>query len=81
MGSYPKYSLKRDLLGIILSVIIFQKLQTMKLSSGRMAGFAWEGSGLRLAILIDNNFYLAVVKPAYKVTATDGRSPKAFPGF
>jgi hypothetical protein len=39
----------------------------MKLSTGRMAGVAWEGTGLRLGILLDMSLYLAIVKPAYKV--------------
>lgn len=43
----------------------------MKLSAGRMAGVAWEGSGLRLGILLDMSLYLAIVKPAYKVSKTD----------
>ena len=40
----------------------------MKLSAGRLTGVAWEGSGLRLGILLDTNLYLAIVKPAYKVS-------------
>ncbi|KAI6210654.1 WD repeat-containing protein 35 [Aphelenchoides besseyi] len=43
------------------------KIQTMKLSAGRMTGVSWEGSGLRLGILLDMNLYLAIVKPAYKM--------------
>lgn len=43
----------------------------MKLSAGRMAGVAWEGSGLRLGILLDMSLYLAIVKPAYKASKTD----------
>lgn len=39
----------------------------MKLSAGRMVGVSWEGSGLRLGILLDMSLYLAIVKPAYKV--------------
>ncbi|CAD5234713.1 unnamed protein product [Bursaphelenchus xylophilus] len=42
------------------------KIQTMKLSAGKLSGITWEGSGLRLGIIMDSNLYLAIVKPAYK---------------
>ncbi|CAD5229090.1 unnamed protein product [Bursaphelenchus okinawaensis] len=42
------------------------KIQTMKLTAGKLSGITWEGSGLRLVVTIDAFIYLAIVKPAYK---------------
>lgn len=44
------------------------KLQTLKLPPKNFTGFSWQGNGLRIAIVIDNNLYLAYIKPGYKVT-------------
>uniref|UniRef100_A0A1I7Y670 WD_REPEATS_REGION domain-containing protein n=1 Tax=Steinernema glaseri TaxID=37863 RepID=A0A1I7Y670_9BILA len=45
-----------------------QKIRTLRVPGTSLTSCSWDGSGLRLALAIDNHVYFASVRPSYKFT-------------
>ncbi|KAK0405878.1 hypothetical protein QR680_018247 [Steinernema hermaphroditum] len=45
-----------------------QKIRTLRVPGTSLTSCSWDGSGLRLALAIDNHVYFASVRPNYKFT-------------